>query len=47
MKKVGLISLALVLALGTLGVGYAMWSDEVFIDTDIATGEDAQSGDDR
>ena len=29
MKKIGLLCLALVLALGTLGIGYAAWMDEV------------------
>jgi len=39
MKKIGLLSLALVLALGTLGVGYAMWSDTLQIEGDVNTGE--------
>jgi len=39
MKKIGLLSLALVLALGTLGVGYAMWSDTLQIVGDVNTGE--------
>ena len=38
MKKIGLLSLALVLALGTLGVGYAMWFDTLEIDGTISTG---------
>jgi len=38
MKKIGLLCLALVLALGTLGVGYAMWSDEVIIEGTVDTG---------
>ena len=38
MKKIGLLCLALVLALGTLGVGYAMWSDEVTIEGTVNTG---------
>ena len=38
MKKIGLICLALVLALGTLGVGYAMWSDQVTIEGTVDTG---------
>ena len=37
MKKIGLLCLALVLALGTLGVGYAMWSDEVTIEGTVDT----------
>lgn len=38
MKKIGLLCLALVLALGTLGVGYAMWFDEVTIEGTVETG---------
>ena len=38
MKKLGLISLALILALGSLGVGYAMWSDTVAIDGTVDVG---------
>ena len=38
MKKICLICLALVLALGALGVGYAMWSDEVVIEGTVDTG---------
>jgi hypothetical protein len=38
MKKIGLLCLALVLALGTLGVGYAMWSDQVTITGTVNTG---------
>jgi hypothetical protein len=38
MRKIGLIMMALVLALGTLGVGYAMWSDTVTIDGTVNTG---------
>ena len=39
MKKIGLLSLALVLALGALGVGYAMWSDTLVMKGTISTGE--------
>ena len=38
MKKIGLICLALILALGTLGVGYAMWKDTVVINGTVETG---------
>ncbi len=39
MKKIGLLCLALVLALGTLGVGYASWTDTVVIDGSVSTGD--------
>ena len=39
MKKIALISLALVLAMGTLGVGYAMWSKSLVINGTVHTGE--------
>jgi len=39
MKKFGLLLLALVLALGALGVGYAAWTDTVTIDGTVNTGE--------
>ena len=39
MKKIGLICLALVLALGALGVGYAAWTDTIYIDGTVNTGE--------
>jgi len=38
MKRIGLISLALVLALGVLGVGYAAWIDQVTIEGTVETG---------
>lgn len=38
MKKTMLISLALVLALGTLGVAYAMWQDDLTVKSNIKTG---------
>jgi hypothetical protein len=38
MKKIGLFCLALVLALGALGVGYASWTDTIFIDGTVNTG---------
>lgn len=39
MKKIGLICLALVLALGSLGVGYALWSDSLYIEGTVNTGD--------
>lgn len=39
MKKIGLICLALVLALGTLGIGYALWSENLYIEGVANTGE--------
>jgi len=38
MKKIGLICLALVVALGALGTGYAMWYDTVTISGTVKTG---------
>jgi hypothetical protein len=38
MKKIGLLCLALVLALGSLGVGYAMWFEDLYIDGTVDTG---------
>lgn len=38
MKKIGLICLTLVLALGALGIGYATWSDTVLISGTVQTG---------
>lgn len=38
MKKFGLLCLALVLALGALGVGYASWTDTIFIKGEVCTG---------
>lgn len=39
MKKIGLLSLALVLALGSLGIGYAAWTDTLTITGTVATGD--------
>lgn len=39
MKKIGLICLALVLTLGLMGVGYAMWSKTLDISGTVNTGE--------
>jgi len=38
MKKIGLLALAIVLALGALGVGYAAWTDTIFINGTVNTG---------
>ncbi len=38
MKKIGLLCLALVLALGTMGVGYSMWYQTVYINGQVNTG---------
>jgi len=39
MKKIGLLILALVLALGALGVGYASWTDTITINGSVSTGD--------
>jgi hypothetical protein len=39
MKKIGLICLVLVLAVGALGVSYALWSDSLFLEGTVETGE--------
>ena len=39
MKKIVLICLALVLALGALGVGYARWADNLYLDGAVTMGE--------
>ncbi len=38
MKKIGILALALVMALGALGIGYAHWTDTLEIEGDINTG---------
>ena len=38
-SRLGLLSIALLLALCVTGVGYGMWSDEVYIEGTITTGE--------
>ncbi len=38
MKKFGLLCLAIVLALGSLGVGYAAWTDTIYIEGTVNTG---------
>jgi predicted ribosomally synthesized peptide with SipW-like signal peptide len=39
MKKLGLLALAIVLALGVLGAGYALWSQQLTITGTVTTGE--------
>jgi hypothetical protein len=39
MKKVGILILTLIIALGSLGAGYAMWSDTIYVDGTVNTGE--------
>lgn len=39
MKKIVLMCIALVLALGSMGVGYSLWSDSLYIEGIIETGE--------
>jgi hypothetical protein len=38
MRKIGLIILVLVLALGATGIGYAAWTDEIVVEGDVSTG---------
>jgi len=38
MKRIGLLTLALVLALGSLGLAYAAWTDEITIQGTVDTG---------
>ncbi|MFC1872040.1 hypothetical protein ACFLYF_06580, partial [Chloroflexota bacterium] len=38
-KKFGFLALVLVLLLGSLGVGYAAWTDTIYIDGTVSTGE--------
>lgn len=39
MKKIVILGLTLVLALGSMGVGYALWSDALYLEGTINTGE--------
>jgi hypothetical protein len=39
MKRIGLLALVLVFVLGSLGVAFAMWSEELTIDTTVNTGD--------
>lgn len=38
MKRVGILVIVLVLALGAIGVGYAAWTDVIYIDGTVNTG---------
>jgi hypothetical protein len=38
MKKIAIISLVLVLALGSLGVGYAHWTDQLYVENTVHGG---------
>lgn len=38
LKRIGLLALALVIALGAMGVAYAAWTDELYIVSFVATG---------
>jgi len=38
MKRIGLVTLAMVLALGSLGIAYAAWTDEITIQGTVETG---------
>jgi hypothetical protein len=39
MRKIGLLTMALVLALGSLGLAYAAWTDEIAIAGTVTTGD--------
>ena len=39
MRKIAFIGMALVLALGVMGAGFALWSDSLYIDGTINTGD--------
>jgi hypothetical protein len=39
MRKIGFIILALVLALGSIGIGYAAWTDEIVVTGTVNTGD--------
>jgi len=39
MKKIGLLCLALVLALGAMGIGYSAWTDTITINGTVQTGK--------
>jgi hypothetical protein len=39
MKKIAIIALTLVLALGSLGIGYAHWTDQLFVEGTVKGGQ--------
>ena len=39
MKKIGLLCLVLIFALGSLGIGYAAWTDTLYIEGTVNTGD--------
>jgi len=39
MKKILLVTLSIILAMGALGVGYALWFEELYVDVTVNTGE--------
>lgn len=39
MKKIVMLCLALVLAIGAMGAGYALWSDSLYLDGTVTTGD--------
>ena len=39
MKKIGVICLILVMALGAMGASYALWSDVLYLDATVETGD--------
>jgi hypothetical protein len=39
MKKLTLIAMALVVAVGAMGVGYALWSDSLYLEGTVYTGD--------
>ncbi len=38
LKRIGLLAFAMVIALGAMGVGYAAWTDSVYINSTVYTG---------
>ena len=39
MRKLGILCLAVVLCLATLGVGFALWSETLYVDAEVNTGD--------